>query len=213
MKLAIIANEQLKNEFLAQPIADYENLCFVKDPQNIPADTYIVFDLLFDYSGERVSLLEQFLPRPVFINAVNETLTKMNPAFIRINGWPTFLSRKLMEVAVLPQQEAVMQQVFTYLGWQYQLVPDITGMISPRITAMIINEAYFTLDKKVSTKEEIDIAMKLGTHYPYGPFEWSSRIGLKRIYELLVLLRKENKLYEISTLLEDEVIMAGDHKK
>ena len=45
---------------------------------------------------------------------------------------------------------------------------------------MIINEAYFTWEAGTSTKEEIDIAMKLGTGYPYGPFEWGEKIGLSR---------------------------------
>ncbi len=35
-------------------------------------------------------------------------------------------------------------------------------MISGRILATIINEAYFTLQDKVSSKEEIDEAMRLG---------------------------------------------------
>jgi len=93
------------------------------------------------------------------------------------------------------------------LGWRYQLVPDITGMISSRIISTIINEAYYTLGAGVSSRNEIDIAMKLGTNYPYGPFEWSQKIGLKRIYELLNQLSKEKKLYEVATLLTNEFIV------
>jgi 3-hydroxybutyryl-CoA dehydrogenase len=206
MKLAIIANEPLKEEFLSKQILNHANVCFVKEPPDIPADTYIVFDLLFENNEERVSLLKQFFPRLVFINAVNETLAGIDQPFIRINAWPTFLQRNITELVVLPQQEKLLQQVFEYLGWRYQLVPDIIGMVSPRIAAMIINEAYFTLDEKISSKKEIDIAMKWGTHYPYGPFEWGKQIGLKRIYDLLIRLGKENKLYEVSTLLAREAI-------
>ncbi len=46
--------------------------------------------------------------------------------------------------------------------------------------AMIINEAWHALAEEVSTKNEIDTAMKLGTNYPYGPFEWAEKIGLGR---------------------------------
>jgi 3-hydroxybutyryl-CoA dehydrogenase len=207
MKLAVIANEQLKDEFLSKKIMDYANVCFVKVPQNIPADTYIVFDLLFENTPERVSLLKQFLPRPVFINAVNETLADIGQPFIRINAWPTFLKRNITEVAALPEQEQIIKDVFEQLGWNYQLVPDLVGMISPRIICMIINEAYFTLGEKVSTKEEIDIAMKCGTNYPYGPFEWSEQIGLEKIYKMLSRLGKKNKSYEVSTLLTHEIII------
>lgn len=71
---------------------------------------------------------------------------------------------------------------------------------------MVINEAYFTLDEKVSSKEEIDTAMKLGTNYPYGPFEWSTIIGLKNVFELLTVLSKTNSRYTASSLLQKEAL-------
>jgi 3-hydroxybutyryl-CoA dehydrogenase len=79
----------------------------------------------------------------------------------------------------------IVNEIFSVLGWKHKMVPDIPGLISARVIAMVINEAYYTLQEQVSTKEEIDIAMKLGTNYPFGPFEWSSIIGLNNIYQLL----------------------------
>ena len=73
------------------------------------------------------------------------------------------------------------EKILSLLNRKTEWVPDVKGFISPRIVSMIINEAYFTLEENVSTKEEIDIAMKLGTNYPYGPFEWSKKIGLKKL--------------------------------
>ena len=81
---------------------------------------------------------------------------------------------------------------------------DDYGFIAARIIAMIINEAYYALEENVSTKEQIDIAMKLGTNYPYGPFEWSEKIGLKNILSLLQKLSKQNNRYTISSLLVHE---------
>ena len=49
--------------------------------------------------------------------------------------------------------------------------------------------------------------MKLGTNYPYGPFEWSKKIGLKKIYDLLTLLAKTNARYEPSPLLKKEALL------
>ena len=206
MKLAVIADGPMAEEFSAKKIPAYANVCVVKDIRNVPADSYIVFDLLFEHTPERIVLLKQFLPRPVFINAVTDTLAVIDQPFIRINAWPTFLRRNITEVAALPAQQKTVQGIFEQLEWAYQSVPDITGMVSARVISNIINEAYFTLGDKVSTKEEIDIAMKLGTHYPYGPFEWSKQIGLNKIYSLLVQLGKENSLYEVSTLLTNETI-------
>ena len=73
------------------------------------------------------------------------------------------------------------EKILSLLNRKPEWVPDVKGFISSRIVSMIINEAYFALEENVSTKEEIDIAMKLGTNYPYGPFEWSKKIGLKNI--------------------------------
>jgi 3-hydroxybutyryl-CoA dehydrogenase len=70
---------------------------------------------------------------------------------------------------------------------------------------MIINEAYFALGDEVSSKKEIDIAMKLGTNYPYGPFEWCEQIGLKNIHSLLTILKKNDSRYEIAPALVKEL--------
>lgn len=71
---------------------------------------------------------------------------------------------------------------------------------------MIINEAWLSLGEGVSTKEEIDTAMKLGTNYPYGPFEWGNKIELKNVYQLLTALSKTNPRYEPAALLKKEVL-------
>jgi 3-hydroxybutyryl-CoA dehydrogenase len=38
--------------------------------------------------------------------------------------------------------------------------------------------------------------MKLGTNYPYGPFEWASRIGHDNIVELLEIMSFTDKKYQ-----------------
>ena len=85
--------------------------------------------------------------------------------------------------------------IFNLLNRKMEWVPDTPGFITPRIISMIINEAYYSLGDGVSTKADIDIAMKLGTSYPYGPFEWSELIGLENINELLQQMMKSDKKY------------------
>src|SRR4030095_3046691 len=97
------------------------------------------------------------------------------------------------------------EKVFNALNWKYQLVPDIPGMISARILAMIINEAWYTYGEHISSKEEIDTAMRLGTNYPMGPFEWGDLIGLKKIHSLLKVLQKIDSRYTIAPALERTV--------
>ena len=78
-------------------------------------------------------------------------------------------------------------------------------MIAPRVIASIINEAYFALGEKISSKESIDIAMRYGTNYPYGPFEWSQKIGVENVYALLKKLGENDSRYEIAKALEKEI--------
>jgi 3-hydroxybutyryl-CoA dehydrogenase len=196
MRLAIICNEDQQKEFLATPASPEADIFFATTFNNIDPGTDVLFDLLFDGSKERMGTLKKFLPKPVFINAVVTTLQDLQQPFIRINAWPGFIQRSITEIAALPGQEEDVARVFNLLNRSYKLVPDWPGMISARIIAMIINEAWFTFGDGVSSREEIDLAMKSGTNYPFGPFEWCRKIGLQHIYDLLYTLSIDDKRYQ-----------------
>ena len=59
------------------------------------------------------------------------------------------------------------------------------GFIYPRIVAMIINEAWLAREDDLADVENIDLAMKNGVNYPWGPFEWGEKIGLDKVKMLL----------------------------
>ncbi len=204
MRLAVLSDESLKNEFLQKNIPSTVEIIWAEERDvfiKIDADAYM--DLLFKKEPLRILLLKTLLPKPVFINAVTQTISEIGLPFIRINAWPGFLSRDITEVAIAVQaQEKSVETVFKALGWGYRIVPDKIGMISPRVVAMIINEAYFALDEQVSTKAEIDTAMKLGTNYPFGPFEWGEKIGLEKIRALLSKLSIFDDRYMLADGLE-----------
>ena len=145
------------------------------------ADAY--FDLRANAHADYSSIT-----KPVFINSMAATLAENHHGsnIIRINAWPGFIEKDLWELAGVFSAEAT--DVLEKLHKKYIVVPDEPGFVSARIIAMIINEAYFALDEEVSTKKDIDIAMKLGTNYPYGPFEWCEKIGVQQVYELLAKL-------------------------
>jgi 3-hydroxybutyryl-CoA dehydrogenase len=154
----------------------------------------------------RIAALSVLLPTPIMINAVIHTLADIERPFIRINGWPGFTERPIHEL-VAPDQDVTRQigEWYEKLGHSCRLVPDIPGMITARILVTIINEAWYTWEAGVSTKEEIDTAMKLGTNYPYGPFEWGQRIGLARIVSLLNVLSVANARYTPANSLQQAV--------
>ena len=101
-------------------------------------------------------------------------------------GLPTFLNRPVLEVSLLPESNReLLASTCSSLATPFEIVADQPGMVTPRIIAMIINEAYITLEEGTATREDIDLAMKLGTNYPYGPFEWADRIGLSNVVSIL----------------------------
>ena len=104
------------------------------------------------------------------------------------------------------ENKIIAEKIISCFNKTTEWVADVPGFITARVISTIINEAYFTLAEKVSTKDEIDTAMKLGTNYPFGPFEWSEKIGLKNIYGLLLLLSKTNSRYTPSDLLQKEAL-------
>ncbi len=163
----------------------------------VAADGYIIL--------QKVSKQQlQNIRQPVILNSVAATLKELQTEsnVVRINGWNSFLSRNIWEVAGAITDETT--QILTALNKQYIEVADEPGLIAARVITMIINEAYFALGQEVSSKEEIDTAMKLGTNYPWGPFEWSRIIGVKNIYELLLVLSKNDKRYLPAPLLQTE---------
>lgn len=152
------------------------------------ADSFLRYtdaDAFFNLSEIAFNSTYSNLQRPVFINSVNQT-GHSNQNVIRINGWNGFLEKTTWEICGDINEKV--KAILSALNKNHIVTAEEPGFISARTIAMIINEAYLAKEEKVSTAEEIDIAMKLGTNYPYGPFEWSEKIGLKNIYTLLAHL-------------------------
>jgi 3-hydroxybutyryl-CoA dehydrogenase len=158
------------------------------------ADLYV--DLDFTMQAPRLSALSRMLPAPVMVNSVTTTIAEIGLPFIRINGWPGMLERAVHELVVPDSKEAErVTQLYEKLGCSLRITPDIPGMVTARMLAVLINEAWFTFQEGVSGKDEIDTAMKLGTNYPLGPFEWGVLIGLSRIVELLEVMSETDLRY------------------
>ena len=197
MKIAVLGNDASCNELMQcnkditwLRATDLTGLFNEKD-----AGAYFILQ-------ENVQLLNTALPdKPVFINSVVNTLREINAAdnVIRINGWAGFMAKELWEVCGILSETAI--NVLNQSGKKFVQVPDIPGFISARIISMIINEAYYAAGENVSSEKAIDIAMKLGTNYPHGPFEWANIIGIKNIYTLLQKLSVKDTRYTAAPAL------------
>jgi len=175
----------------------------------------IVFDFLIDEGPEMVQSYGN-AQCPIFLNTVKVTLSEINYLYglplkcFGFNGLKSFVNRPHLELVCKNGDEQQLKQIMESLEVDYKLVKDRVGMVTPRVVLMIINEAFYTVQEGTASKSDIDLGMKLGTNYPYGPFEWANMIGIKDIYETLEALYEDTKeeRYKICPSLKSEYLNA-----
>jgi 3-hydroxybutyryl-CoA dehydrogenase len=201
MKFVVLA-EQKQKEIIQ---LTFENTDFVwaKDFDSFLQEKDA--DAFFNFMDNACSKNYTTITKPVFINSVDKTLEKIenNGKVLRFNGWQGFIEKPIWEIAGNVDNEIA--AILKAIGKTFLATEDIAGLVSARVIAMIINEAYFALEDNVSTKAEIDIAMKLGTNYPFGPFEWAEKIGLENVYNLLQTMALEDIKYTPANALKNEL--------
>ncbi|MBX9734224.1 MAG: hypothetical protein K2X37_09180 [Chitinophagaceae bacterium] len=167
------------------------SLLFV-NTSSFPFDANLYIDCLFE-DGD--NFFEVITHKPVLVNAVTITGQALQENQCRFNGWPGFYEKNGIEIAGTPTQLTCMTETLDFLQIPYRKSADVPGMFAARTVAMIINEAYFGWEEGISSKEDIDTAMKLGTNYPFGPFEWANKIGIQRVLTLLLVLSETDDRY------------------
>jgi 3-hydroxybutyryl-CoA dehydrogenase len=147
------------------------------------------------------------------ITALRQAAELSDPSkLIGIAFYPGFASMKGIEIAPTRFTDKkiieTIKSLFAEADKETFVSPDRPGMIAMRIISMIINEAYLVLQEGTSNKEDIDTAMKLGTNYPYGPIEWSEKLGVELVYNVLESMQNEfgEDRYRITPLLREACI-------
>lgn len=176
---------------------------------------HLVFDLNMDEHSHKLKFLTKHTGLKVFICAVKNSLASMlfenkiekpECELYGINSLAGFISRPLKEITMFDfgLQNEKLNDILKELNWKAGIVADRTGMVTPRVIFMIINEACFTLQEGTAGIKDIDMSMKLGTNYPSGPFEWANQCGIKNVYETLYAVFKDTKdeRYKICPLLK-----------
>ena len=203
MKIFILANEQQKKELELINLSDKNTFTIAtKLPESENNfDAYFILDQFSDLKNFKL-----FENKPVIINEVIQTLADLNlpENFHRMNAWPGFLQREIWEVVSKTPEK--LKDVFKVFNRKIFFLKDEPGFVSARVTSMIVNEAFFALGENVSTKEEIDLAMKSGTNYPYGPFEWAEKIGVENILNLLEKLSEKEERYFPAPALKNFIL-------
>jgi 3-hydroxybutyryl-CoA dehydrogenase len=218
MKILIIGEEQHFEEFRLKFGKDHE-FSLASDHRNaekILDATELVFDFIIDEFPDQ---FEIYIKKnaTVFLNTTKLSLSELTHqsknnikcTLFGFNGLPTFLNKNIFEVCMRSKSdETRLRQICEQLKTEFLVVEDRVGLVTPRVISMIINEAYYAVQEGTATREDIDLAMKLGTNYPFGPFEWATRIGIKHIYELLEALYEDTRdeRYKICPLLKKEYL-------
>jgi len=153
----------------------------------------IVFDFIIEDEPQKINVYQAAMAPAIFLNTTTVSLNKLlrgsaesQNTFFGFCGMPTFLHREHFEVSLYKNEDRHrLIDICAELGTGFQVVADQTGLVTPRVISMIINEAYCTADENIASREDIDLAMTLGTNYPQGPFAWGKMIGIKNISRLL----------------------------
>ncbi|MGI8677630.1 MAG: 3-hydroxyacyl-CoA dehydrogenase [Jatrophihabitans sp.] len=94
-------------------------------------------------------------------------------------------------VAVAPSDDAQSQALeetaalLAAAGITAAVIDDAPGLIVARTVAMLINEAFDAMHRGTACEHDIDMAMRLGTNYPLGPFAWAERWGHDTVLRIL----------------------------
>jgi len=82
----------------------------------------------------------------------------------------------------------MVKRVSERMGKTTVVARDMPGFVVNRVLMPYINEAVQTLYEGVSTVEDIDVAMKLGTNVPMGPLTLADFIGLDTCLSIMEVL-------------------------
>jgi len=210
MKILIIGQPENFEEFKLK-FGDEHEYSFYESLDQVDSEI-IAHDVLFDFSIEEAPEMVQAyngVDIPVFLNTVKISLSELNYIYglsdnvFGFNGLKTFVNRTQLEVTTL-NNKALLEDTLSKLNTEFLVIDDRVGMVTPRVIMMVINEAFYTVQEGTAKKEDIDLGMKLGTNYPYGPFEWTEKIGIKDVYETLEAMYDDTKdeRYKICPLLK-----------
>jgi 3-hydroxybutyryl-CoA dehydrogenase len=208
MQLLLISNDPIPQTLWGKPFPfEACHVIVATEPnEELLQSANLCIDLSFEEKPHRIDLYKSS-GIPVMINSCVFTLQQMqiiHQPVLRFNHWPTFNQRVKPEIAVNEGSLPVFESIFNKWEIEFEKTSDIPGFVSSRIVVMIINEAFLALEEQVSTMNEIDTAMKLGTNYPKGPFEWCDVIGAKNVFSLLETMAFHEIRYMPATLLKQK---------
>ena len=166
----------------------------------------LVIEAAIEYVELKLKLfsrLDQIAPKNAILasNTSSISLTKIAAATSRsdkVIGMHFFNPVPLMPllevirgIATSDETTQAIIKVAKRMGKEPVEAQDSPGFISNRILCPMINEAIFTLQEGVGTRDAIDEVMKLGMNHPMGPLALADLIGLDVVLNVLEVLHRD----------------------
>lgn len=202
-KVLLIGDQTLESE-----VAIYlqeKGLSVIPLEERNTEDIDVVIDLELGMDEKKRSFLvqvETWLSEatPIFTSTLHRTATEVaswvqDPE--RVRGFSPLLLREMdvieLSVPLQVEEEKTYHEFSLWEEWgkKKEVVGDLPGLVLPRILSLLVNEATFALSEGVASVADIDLAMKKGTNFPYGPLEWADRVGIDQVVAVLTGLQRE----------------------
>ncbi|MBW2217524.1 MAG: 3-hydroxybutyryl-CoA dehydrogenase [Deltaproteobacteria bacterium] len=122
-------------------------------------------------------------------------VTKRADRFIGMHFFNPPPLMKLIEVirslATSDETADAIDEMAKKLGKKAVIINEAPGFIVTRIFAVLINEAFCTLQEGVASPSEIDEAMQLGVNLPAGPLRTADFMGIDLVLATMTTLYEE----------------------
>lgn len=214
MKIAVIGSGK-KLSSMKSKLQSVEGVSYLQDTDTT-SNYDVIIDLDFDDNGfHRKDYYDTLSSGILLISANLKVLEESfsNSNKIKVFGMCTFphlLERDRLELSnPYNYSTTEIDDFISSIGYEtIEWVQSRVGFITPRVLCMIINEAYYTVQEGTANKQDIDTAMKLGTNYPKGPFEFLELFGIELVYQQLLALYNDTQeeRYKICSLLKQEYL-------
>jgi 3-hydroxybutyryl-CoA dehydrogenase len=212
----LICGSENESEALKKRLPEYHTVYQISEISRLSEfpieEINIFFDLEADKHPERINAYAGIGNHPLFTSVLTKSLAQIyhdsgstfNGLLFGFAGISAFFSAPLWEISSLQERDKLsLENAMNALGIEGKIVDDRSGLVGPRVISMIINEACFLFQEGSASMKDVDLAMKLGTNYPYGPFEWADKIGAENVLAILDGLLQEtgNPRYKASSFL------------
>lgn len=214
----LVAKERLKAEAFS---ALKQNLTFENKLANLK-NSDLLIEAILENEGKKSALFSElnqivkgeaiFASNTSSISIARLAQASSRPSqFIGLHFMNPVPIMKLVEVVTtLSTTKEIFESSCSFvksLGKEITVSKNYPGFVVNRILMPMINEAFMVLQDGLSSKEDIDKAMKLGTNQPMGPLELADFIGLDTCLAIMKVLYEGScdSKYRPSMLLQEYV--------